>query len=303
MQLSTGLTAALVAGALAAPPAHAPAALPLRRDNATTCKCYADDPCWPTDARWQALNQAVQGRLSRYVPPAAACFASYHNASTANADACQAIQANWTNPSWMYVPVRVCRPCTPAPPRAPLTLSPAPQRRAGRPALLRLLEHRRLRARRGRLRQRQRLRAGPLAADGRCRQQPVRRPGQRQLCPHPEPAPRHPQHRPRLRRPLRRLRVADPQHPPPRQHPVHQGLLRRRQLHRRRRQAGRRRCVPRSVPGGRRRGRRCRGRGQRGEPQPPPRILPSLPLFLPVFSHCRRSAWPAAISKAVATAR
>lgn len=93
MQLSLGLLAAAAAGSLAS--SH------LARANTTTCKCYADQSCWPTDSRWQALNQAVQGRLSKFVPPAAACYPTYGNATTANADACTAIKANWTNANWM----------------------------------------------------------------------------------------------------------------------------------------------------------------------------------------------------------
>ncbi|KAL1898270.1 hypothetical protein Sste5346_003678 [Sporothrix stenoceras] len=96
MKLSFGLLTAAAAGSLASP------ALPhFPRANTTTCKCYADQPCWPTDSRWQALNQAVQGRLTKFVPPAAACYPTYGNASTANADACSAITANWTNANWI----------------------------------------------------------------------------------------------------------------------------------------------------------------------------------------------------------
>ncbi|KIH92013.1 FAD binding protein domain-containing protein [Sporothrix brasiliensis 5110] len=93
MQLSLGLLTAAAAGSLASP--H------LARANTTTCKCYADQSCWPTDSRWKALNQAVQGRLVNFVPPAAACYPTYGNATTANADACTAIQANWTNANWI----------------------------------------------------------------------------------------------------------------------------------------------------------------------------------------------------------
>lgn len=93
MQLTLGLLAAFAAGSLASPFQT--------RANTTTCKCYPDDACWPTDSRWQALNQAVQGRLTKFVPPGAACYPTYGNATTASADVCTAIKANWTNANWM----------------------------------------------------------------------------------------------------------------------------------------------------------------------------------------------------------
>ncbi|OAA56541.1 FAD-binding, type 2 [Niveomyces insectorum RCEF 264] len=93
MQLSFGILAACAVGALASP--H------LRRDNATTCKCYPDEPCWPADSRWKALSQAVQRRLATFTPPAAACYPTYKNVSTASADQCTAIKANWTNADWI----------------------------------------------------------------------------------------------------------------------------------------------------------------------------------------------------------
>ncbi|CAK7203751.1 hypothetical protein SEUCBS139899_006498 [Sporothrix eucalyptigena] len=96
MKSSVGLLAAAAAGTLASPAAHLAA-----RANTTTCKTYPDDPEWPTDSRWGALNQAVQGRLTKFVPPGAVCYPTYGNASTANADACTAVKANWTNANWI----------------------------------------------------------------------------------------------------------------------------------------------------------------------------------------------------------
>ncbi|CAK7224531.1 hypothetical protein SBRCBS47491_005583 [Sporothrix bragantina] len=90
------LAAAAATGTLASP-----AVLHFGRANTTTCKVYPDDPAWPTDSRWQALNQAVQGRLTKFVPPGAVCYPTYGNASTANADACTAVKANWTNANWI----------------------------------------------------------------------------------------------------------------------------------------------------------------------------------------------------------
>jgi len=93
MKLSAAtVLSALVAGAVSTPQ--------WKRDNAT-CKCYPGDECWPTDARWKALNQAVQGRLSSFVPAGAVCYPSYNNVSTSSATKCDAVKANWTNPNWM----------------------------------------------------------------------------------------------------------------------------------------------------------------------------------------------------------
>ncbi|CAK7229297.1 hypothetical protein SCUCBS95973_007173 [Sporothrix curviconia] len=96
MKSSVGLLAVAAASSLASP-----SVLHAARANTTTCKVYPDDPAWPTDSRWQALNQAVQGRLTKFVPPGAVCYPTYGNASTANADACTAVKANWTNANWI----------------------------------------------------------------------------------------------------------------------------------------------------------------------------------------------------------
>ncbi len=71
-----------------------------KRDNAT-CKCYPGDDCWPSPARWDALNSATRGRVSAFVPAGAVCYPSFNNASTASVAKCDAVKANWTNANWM----------------------------------------------------------------------------------------------------------------------------------------------------------------------------------------------------------
>jgi hypothetical protein len=52
----------------AVPPGSATTGIP-----AGSCKWVPSQSGWPTDAEWNALGQAVKGRLLRPVPPAAAC--------------------------------------------------------------------------------------------------------------------------------------------------------------------------------------------------------------------------------------
>lgn len=54
-----------IAGALSAPSYGC--------GNSTACRCRPDEPCWPSDADWQSLNETVSGQLSRVSPLGAVC--------------------------------------------------------------------------------------------------------------------------------------------------------------------------------------------------------------------------------------
>lgn len=41
--------------------------------NTTACRCLPTEPCWPSDAEWQSLNETVNGQLSRVLPLGAVC--------------------------------------------------------------------------------------------------------------------------------------------------------------------------------------------------------------------------------------
>ena len=54
----------LITGALSAPSYGV---------NGTECRCRPSEPCWPSDADWQSLNETVNGQLSRVSPLGAVC--------------------------------------------------------------------------------------------------------------------------------------------------------------------------------------------------------------------------------------
>ncbi|MBE3048342.1 hypothetical protein IMZ48_38725 [Candidatus Bathyarchaeota archaeon] len=39
----------------------------------TACRCLPTEPCWPSNADWQSLNDTVNGQLSRVSPLGAVC--------------------------------------------------------------------------------------------------------------------------------------------------------------------------------------------------------------------------------------
>lgn len=53
----------LIAGSLATPGPH----------GRPACRCLPTEPCWPSDAEWQSLNETVDGHLTRVSPLGAVC--------------------------------------------------------------------------------------------------------------------------------------------------------------------------------------------------------------------------------------
>jgi FAD/FMN-containing dehydrogenase len=61
------------------------------------CKCVPNQPCWPPDSVFEALNNTVSGRLLRSVPPAAVC---YPEQPTYDAKLCTMVLSQWYNSSF-----------------------------------------------------------------------------------------------------------------------------------------------------------------------------------------------------------
>ncbi|KAK9422799.1 putative FAD-linked oxidoreductase-like protein 13 [Seiridium unicorne] len=79
----TGLLAALVVthvyGTLASPQ--------------PTCRCTPEDPCWPSEAKWQSLNESVVGKLIQTHPIAESCYGG----PAADASTCDYVTSMWTH--------------------------------------------------------------------------------------------------------------------------------------------------------------------------------------------------------------
>ncbi|SPO07197.1 related to FAD/FMN-containing isoamyl alcohol oxidase MreA-like, putative [Cephalotrichum gorgonifer] len=50
----------------------------------TRCRCLPTEPCWPSDADWQSLNETVGGQLSQVSPLGAVCHDPSYNADVCN---------------------------------------------------------------------------------------------------------------------------------------------------------------------------------------------------------------------------
>lgn len=68
------------------------------------CKCYPGDRCWPSAAKWRALNATVGGRLHVHIPPGAPCYNTFDGplgtVNTYDAAACAEATQNWESESW-----------------------------------------------------------------------------------------------------------------------------------------------------------------------------------------------------------
>jgi hypothetical protein len=76
-----------------------------RKENGVSyqCKCYSDNECWPSKAKWNALNTTVDGALKTALPPAASCHRSVAGVpgSTYDAATCAKVTENWTNEQFL----------------------------------------------------------------------------------------------------------------------------------------------------------------------------------------------------------
>lgn len=64
-------------------------------EGAISCRCTPDQPCWPTDDDWEALNSTIDGNLLALKPLAYPCHSSHFNAAE-----CGYIQSNAHNSSY-----------------------------------------------------------------------------------------------------------------------------------------------------------------------------------------------------------
>jgi hypothetical protein len=55
------------------------------------------DPCWPSSSEWSSLNETVNGRLIRAVPPGSAC---YHSSPNYDERVCSDVASQWFNSSF-----------------------------------------------------------------------------------------------------------------------------------------------------------------------------------------------------------
>ena len=64
----------LVTGSLATPRNHGPKG----------CRCLPTEPCWPSDAEWQSLNETVNGHVTRVTPLGAVCHDTSYDEDACN---------------------------------------------------------------------------------------------------------------------------------------------------------------------------------------------------------------------------
>jgi hypothetical protein len=65
------------------------------------CKCYEGDECFPDQAKWDALNDAVGGRLEKVIPPAAPCYEEFEGIPTFDEAKCAEVTAGWVKQPYM----------------------------------------------------------------------------------------------------------------------------------------------------------------------------------------------------------
>lgn len=89
----------LGAGAVAAKrtPLHHDQPHPPRADS-DDCKCLPADDCWPGEAEWDKLDEAVGGRLHVTVPLGQPCHGDAYDE-----DKCEHLQAEWLYSTIQYV--------------------------------------------------------------------------------------------------------------------------------------------------------------------------------------------------------
>ncbi|KAH8882295.1 FAD binding domain-containing protein [Thozetella sp. PMI_491] len=70
---------------------------------ADTCRCLPEDDCWPSPAKWAALNASVDGSLFQVRPAGAPCFSTFNgqqNAEYSIAE-CDTVQKGWKDSNWI----------------------------------------------------------------------------------------------------------------------------------------------------------------------------------------------------------
>lgn len=60
------------------------------RHTVTTCKCFPDDDCWPSQPQWDDFNNTVSGRLIKTVPLGSPCHDPHYDEAL-----CAMLQSEW----------------------------------------------------------------------------------------------------------------------------------------------------------------------------------------------------------------
>lgn len=79
---------------------------------APSCRCRPSEPCWPSDAKWKALNSSIAGNLVSVKPVASVCHDPFFDDA-----ACKKVHSSYRNsvwraeqpgavqfPSWEFIP-------------------------------------------------------------------------------------------------------------------------------------------------------------------------------------------------------
>ncbi|OTB06265.1 hypothetical protein M426DRAFT_72332 [Hypoxylon sp. CI-4A] len=61
--------------------------------EASSCKCFPSEPCWPSAVEWESFNKTIDGKLIEARPPGSVCYTSEPGY---NQTACESIISNWT---------------------------------------------------------------------------------------------------------------------------------------------------------------------------------------------------------------
>lgn len=78
---------------------QAQAASLVGRQDSTSCKAIPGDDQWPSQVKWNQLNETVGGRLIATEPKAAVCHPNGYGSIQYNATVCTALKAVWDKPA------------------------------------------------------------------------------------------------------------------------------------------------------------------------------------------------------------
>ncbi|KAL4862754.1 hypothetical protein BDV12DRAFT_202744 [Aspergillus spectabilis] len=66
-----------------------------------TCRCFPDEPCWPSPQQWAVFNATVNGNLIATIPIGSVCHAK-NIFNTPSQQACSELLFRWTDPATHY---------------------------------------------------------------------------------------------------------------------------------------------------------------------------------------------------------
>ncbi|CRG84838.1 hypothetical protein PISL3812_02027 [Talaromyces islandicus] len=69
--------------------------------TSVSCRCYPDDPCWPSPGEWGALNASLSGNLVATSPIGSVCHTN-NSFSMYNSKECSDLVAHWPIPATHY---------------------------------------------------------------------------------------------------------------------------------------------------------------------------------------------------------